>query len=401
MDTAAAAALVYRARPNDDADQAQLMDALDAVRQLASWVEAQRLRCTKLLTQHDPLAEVSVAQITRTDPRDMNRLRERQRVAETVAPFGEALQSGAINSEHLDELGASLRRVGASGEEAVKEHAEHLLGVAERSTPEQFRRTLRRLERRIDADQGIDRFRRQQASWRLRHRVDADDGMHQFTLRLDPLAGLKLEQQVNAAVEALFHDRHPERAPSDPLERYSFLGAHALMSLIEGKGSRPGRPELIVVVDTRTGSVDWGRDADLPPEVLNEVARRATIRTITVGTGHQGDGTVVIDAPGDLDLGRSTRLASAAQRRVLRALYPTCSIPGCHLGFDKCTAHHVHWWRHGGETNLDNLTPLCHRHHHLVHEGGWHLSLQPDRTLVVTFPDGRQLTTGPPRRQAG
>ena len=31
--------------------------------------------------------------------------------------------------------------------------------------------------------------------------------------------------------------------------------------------------------------------------------------------------------------------------------------------------------------------PLCNEHHHLVHDAGWHLSLQPDRTITLQRPD--------------
>ena len=39
-------------------------------------------------------------------------------------------------------------------------------------------------------------------------------------------------------------------------------------------------------------------------------------------------------------------------------------------------------------TNLDNLLPMCERHHHHVHEGGWTLTLKPDRTITLRRPDG-------------
>ena len=41
-----------------------------------------------------------------------------------------------------------------------------------------------------------------------------------------------------------------------------------------------------------------------------------------------------------------------------------------------------------GPTDLANLIPLCSRHHHVVHEGGWHLTLHPDRTIALRRPDG-------------
>jgi len=111
------------------------------------------------------------------------------------------------------------------------------------------------------------------------------------------------------------------------------------------------------------------------------------------------NGTIV-SAPGSLDLGRTTRLANRAQRRALRALYRGCGIPGCDVSFDRCTIHHVVWWRHGGPTDLWNLLPVCSRHHHHIHDRGWQLSLGPNRELTIVTPSGQVMTTGPPHRWA-
>ena len=51
---------------------------------------------------------------------------------------------------------------------------------------------------------------------------------------------------------------------------------------------------------------------------------------------------------------------------------------------------------HGGLTDLVNLLPLCHKHHHLVHEGAWQLKLLPDRTLKIYRPNGEHSETVPP-----
>ena len=47
-------------------------------------------------------------------------------------------------------------------------------------------------------------------------------------------------------------------------------------------------------------------------------------------------------------------------------------------------------------SNIDNLLPLCHRHHHSAHEGHWQLALDTRRNLTITYPDGNIMTTGPP-----
>ena len=69
-----------------------------------------------------------------------------------------------------------------------------------------------------------------------------------------------------------------------------------------------------------------------------------------------------------VDLGRSQRLVSDKQRRLLTARDHGCRFPGCsnHRYVD---AHHVVHWEDGGPTNLANLILLCPRHHRLHHQG--------------------------------
>ncbi len=94
--------------------------------------------------------------------------------------------------------------------------------------------------------------------------------------------------------------------------------------------------------------------------------------------------------------GRSTRTVNRAQRRQLRAMHKTCGgDPACTVPFEQCEIHHVIFWRFLGETNIDNLLPLCSRHHHQAHEGGWTLSMTPDRTITWTRPDGTTHSTDP------
>ena len=70
-------------------------------------------------------------------------------------------------------------------------------------------------------------------------------------------------------------------------------------------------------------------------------------------------------------------------------MHRTCAHPGCTVGFDSCRIHHIRWWtRDLGPTDIDNLLPLCETHHHLVHEGGWTLTMTPDRVATWTRPDG-------------
>jgi hypothetical protein len=279
------------------------------------------------------------------------------------------------------------------------DEAKRLLIVAENSTADEFARTVRaevhRLERDGDADA---RLARQQRAIRLNSWIDRVSGMGRWSATWDPETMLLLENRLDAQVQALFHDRQPDGCPTDLLEKQSYLRALALKALLDGGGMRLGRPEIVVVVDHTQPqpdgrpTVDWGLPVELPQRVLDDLVTRAAVHTVVVRNG------VIIDAPGELNLGRSTRLANRAQRRALGAVYATCAIPGCRVRYSRTKLHHVIWWEHGGLTDVDNLLPVCERHHHKIHHDAWRLRLEPDRTLTITLPDGTIMTTGPPTR---
>lgn len=74
-----------------------------------------------------------------------------------------------------------------------------------------------------------------------------------------------------------------------------------------------------------------------------------------------------------IDVGRSKRVISPAQERALRVRDKTCRWPGCDRPASYTAGHHLVHWVKGGPTDLANLVLLCHRHHWMVHEGGWQI----------------------------
>ena len=220
--------------------------------------------------------------------------------------------------------------------------------------------------------------------------------------RFDPITGKQIVSRLDAVTNALFAEAVPDTCPSDPIERQRHLQGLALAQLIAGEApaGRSGRPEYVVVVDSSVSDgaggpvLDWGLPVEVPYRVLADMAGDGDVHAVVVRNG------IVIHAPGELNLGRTTRLANRAQRRALRALYSTCAIPGCEVRYDRCKLHHIIWWRNGGRTDLDNLLPVCTPHHTTVHDGGWELTLGPNRQLQIHFPDGTIHNTGPPSRRA-
>lgn len=373
---------------------------LAALDRLAAWCHAARVECVRELEDAQTLHLAAPTPLR--SQRDTDALARGAAVARKAPWFMQALADGETSAAHLDELAHCLRRLDADQQQALLAGDASILAVACSGTVADFARFLRREERRVGRLPTEKKLEEQQRAVRLRARTDRETGMRVFTLLCDPLSAVSFEQRLDTAVEALFHDSPPAGRPSDALERHLFLRAHALLRLSEGSasGTKPGRPEMIVVIDAdapATGGgpeVDWGLPVELPARVLQSLIGRSDTTPIVVRNG------VVLHAPGELQLGRSTRLANRAQRRALRAMYATCAVPGCEVRFQHCKIHHVLWWRNGGTTDLSNLLPLCHRHHSNVHIDGWHIELSERRELRIRLPDGTLRTTGPPSRRA-
>jgi hypothetical protein len=246
----------------------------------------------------------------------------------------------------------------------------------------------------------MDRLDRQRRATSLRTWVD-NEGMWNLRGKFDPVTGVKLASTLDTAVDTLFAEATPDTCPSDPVERHHHLRALALARLLDGGVSgRAGRPEFLVVIDADASHqpgpvVEWPIPVEIPTRVLAALMDDdVDVHTVIVRNG------IVLHAPGELNLGRTSRLANRAQRRALRSLYATCAIPGCGVAFANCKLHHVIWWRHGGRTDLDNLLPVCAHHHSKIHHDGWVIELGPDRHLTLRFPDGTVRTTGPPTIRA-
>jgi Domain of unknown function (DUF222) len=80
-----------------------------------------------------------------------------------------------------------------------------------------------------------------------------------------------------------------------------------------------------------------------------------------------------------LDLGRSRRLFSSAQRKALAIRDRGCRAEGCDIPAAWCEAHHAaNPWSRGGRTDLRDGLLLCPFHHHRAHAPTWRTDRLPD-----------------------
>ncbi|HEV7148231.1 MAG TPA: DUF222 domain-containing protein [Pedococcus sp.] len=73
-----------------------------------------------------------------------------------------------------------------------------------------------------------------------------------------------------------------------------------------------------------------------------------------------------------LDLGRTDRFFSEAQRVALATRYDSCAASGCDRPFAWSELHHQRPWSRGGPTDLANAIPLCGHHHRRIHDPAYH-----------------------------
>ena len=404
----------------DRAGCEQVVTALSVVRRRLDGCDVRLARRLTDLAAADPAApppEQTIAAASRTDTRTAARTAGRSRTVAKVPELGEQLELGTASGEHVDVVGQVLARLHPERrDEFSASHGATLALAAATSTPDELRRLAVALATAFEDETDREaRLRRQQRANRLRAWVDRVTGMVRLSGEIDPERGQALLRRLRDEVEARFHGGLPDTAPDDPGERHDHLQALALCGLLLeppdngcgcGRSTSARRPETITVIDIDTfragqhadSYVHLGIDGlELPLDTVRRRAAMGDIVPVWVDT----DGVVVQvgDPAAALDLGRSTRLANRTQRRALRVMYACCAIPGCRVAFDHCQPHHIVWWRQGGRTDLSNLLPLCSRHHHLVHESGWILSMAANRSLTVTLPDGTIMRTGPPRSQ--
>ena len=73
-----------------------------------------------------------------------------------------------------------------------------------------------------------------------------------------------------------------------------------------------------------------------------------------------------------LDLGRTARFFTEAQRVALSLTYDSCAAEDCDRPYAWTEHHHENPWASGGTTDLDLAVPLCGFHHRRMHHPGFH-----------------------------
>ena len=319
--------------------------------------------------------------------RDTNRAR----LVDEIPRLGHALDGGTIGGEHLDAIAGAARSVDDEARDLFDAAAADLVDRSDNTPVDTFRKQVQRLADQVKNDHGLGAARTQRAQSELRMWKDRD-GMGHLRGIFDPEW---FDSLTNAVKREASARAASAKQAGEVIEVGPNSDAAALIELIQHGNGAKGRAEVLVVVDAESlangpheATVRETRNgAELAFDTIERLCCDALIRR------------VVIDAAGNaIDVGRASRTATDTQWAGLNAMYSSCGWAGCDRPTSWCQAHHVHEWEHGGLTDLDNLLPLCNRHHHAVHEGGFTIKLLPDRTLRIFQPNGTLHAVAKPNR---
>ncbi|MGI0541195.1 HNH endonuclease [Corynebacterium aquatimens] len=127
------------------------------------------------------------------------------------------------------------------------------------------------------------------------------------------------------------------RAVPEPL---ILVPLHAHTRIIDGGGEEV---TLVLTDGTRISGADY----------LNQFIA-GQLGPLKAALFHPSEGAV--------NLYDADRFANDKQRTLLRATSPMCPVPDCRRSADHCQYHHITAWKHGGHTNMNNLSVLCPYH---------------------------------------
>lgn len=316
---------------------------------------------------------------------------DRSRTANNIPEASDALDQGSIGGEHLDAISRARKNIQPELQELFDQCAGDLINRTDNTPVDAFNRQVKRLADRITSDHGLATAQKQRAASEFRTWKDRN-GMGQVRGQFD----LELLERLTSAIASEAASMAKQaKADDEDVTFGPHLDALALIELVSHGNGAKGRPDITVIVDADTvlsgpheGSVRETVDGnELAFETIRRLCCDARVRTVRLDT----DGRPI-------NVGRRHRTATHHQWAALKAIYASCAWSNCDRPVSWCQAHHINQWEHGGLTDLDNLVPLCSRHHHAVHEGQWAIKLLPDRTLRIFQPDGRHHANATPNR---
>jgi hypothetical protein len=383
-----------------DLTSEQIGDAVSSWHRVASRIDALKLRLLAAAEKAEVAAELGMAgtgawfaRQTRTSPSEAARdVALADALATDPGETGAALARGELTSQHAQVILRATDQLPSTLSDAQRAQVEAaLVEQARRLDPQQLRRAARRALEVVEADVA---------------KVDEHENSLVRDAEAVALAKTRLTLHDNGDGTVSGHFTVPE------------LHGHLLGKILESM-TAPRRAKLGAgepQVGERGIRTDWDRARGqafcellehLPTDRLHgkvaatvvvtvdEAVLRGALKTAGLDTGGSlsagetrrlacGAGilpAVLVGASLPLDLGRTRRLFTEAQRIALGVAHKTCAADGCQRPFAWCELHHRKPWSLGGRTDLAQAVPLCWFHHRRIHDGAFVHRDLPDGSI--------------------
>jgi hypothetical protein len=369
------------------ADHGELADVARSVARLQAFVDHAKVlvnrRTHQLAAEGDRCSDHILLDEGRLSGKDAHLTDERDRVCGELPGFDDALASGSCTAGHVDALPHHTKGLTDDERADLQLVVDDLLEHAANDPVGVFDRTAKGIVDKIREmhrpGRDVDELDRQRTSSKVKRWTDSGTGMKHTMISLDPLRDAALWKVI---------DHHLARLRQEPAHAdrpFGELQVEAVLAAVQAGDPSLRIPEVVIHADA--GSLCHGRhdrtlsetDDGVPVPVAT--AQRLCCEAILQAVIVNPDGTVD-------QVCAEQRTANRQQRRMLAAMYRTCAHPLCEVAFSNCRIHHIAWFTRGGRTVLANMLPLCDTHHHLVHEGGWDLTIDDRRRVTWHRPDG-------------
>ncbi len=387
------------------ADASHCTEAFATLGRLKSWTAATEARFTSRVRELNrvgqslPPADLH-SQTPGCSTREAHDNERRSDVIDAAPAFGDALSSGQIGTAHVDALANATAKLDDTVRNELFGRVDDLLDKATSLSPERFARTVNALIRKIERDHGVDQDEQRRRQTFLSRRLNPATGMTEGRFAFHPELASKVFGGIDRHVAATIAAGEA-RGDTEFVERRidrNRLAAESLGDIIgtTHNTTTSGAPlaDITVIIDVTTLASGEFHDhsvcetsdgAPIPAEVAQRLACDGNLTSVVVNS----HGTA-------LAVGRTSRHATPKQRRALAQQYRNCAIGDCDTPFNRTEIHHIIPWEKGGRTDLDNLLPVCSRHHHLIHTLRWRLVQHPDRSLTITDNTGQTIIETPP-----
>ena len=367
-----------------------------AVDQRASWVAAEIARRSARELGHSGLAARQGFRSPEELIQNVSHISRGEAAKLVSVGLTSSSSSSEVEAVGIDVLDAINRGLGSPSAvisaAVLQTERARLLAIAPDLTTEELFRAARARRDRLD-EESVSLREQEQRDRRYWRNSRRQDGMVAGSYLLAPEDGALLTAAFQNIVSPRRNGpRFDAATPSlvDDPRTTDQVAADALVAIVQlAVDADPGevfgvhKPAVTVVVRKEDLAAGTGHG------VLDDSHDAISLRSVERMACASGVVEVLFDsALQAVDLGRTQRLHSRAQRRMIAARDGGCMFPSCNMPVSMTQVHHPdNWKRDGGGTSVENGILLCAFHHLMLHNNGWNITYAGGRYWLVPPPD--------------